>query len=274
MLLTLPRELRDHIIDQVLLSESPAPAPIERVHLGNGKYHVQPGKRIGLPSHVDTQRKSSLLYANKPLHYEVQERAARLNVALILDLLVLEDGGVYSTWLNSPCGRNWQRIHFMVQVRMQPVHLTRFQERHASFYSSATSVRQVVMGAIAQVVRAAVLWILFRWTPEDAKGLANLDLFAREQKERPTSSIAQLGIDVGGIQGKVETSDRTCPWYNFTAHLEQHSRAILSHVGEMEVRHKGQVVQRWDAEAMNGMAMRLSSVDRDIVLSRRLMLEW
>ncbi|KAF2025776.1 hypothetical protein EK21DRAFT_92961 [Setomelanomma holmii] len=109
----LARDLRDLIIDQVLLTpdESPKPLPNDQ--------------KDALPNPLSFE--SALLHLNHQLRAETLDDAARVKIPLVLDLPLLKDGLFQGTWLSRPFGhpKTWKEVSSMrIQVRLQPVDIT------------------------------------------------------------------------------------------------------------------------------------------------------
>jgi hypothetical protein len=114
-LLDLPRELRDMIIDEVLLAGNPAP---------NASRCGQSCDDVcchDVNSGIPPMAWPSISLVNIQLHNEVSQMAAKLDIPLILDMLVLANGKLHCTWLNVPFTNDWREVRMMENVRLQPV---------------------------------------------------------------------------------------------------------------------------------------------------------
>jgi hypothetical protein len=122
MLLSLPRELRDMIIDRVLLTPDPAPQPT-------------PSERPEIITSLDEARldispppippfRCNLAEVCTQIRAETSNRIPKLQIPLVLDVLGLENGSFRYTWLSRPWGppSKWGRIpQLTVQIRTRPV---------------------------------------------------------------------------------------------------------------------------------------------------------
>lgn len=118
-LLALPRELRDIIIDDVLQFCHPVKIPEFREYLSiecQERWHT-----IDIPA---IPRPAGLLHACAQLQAETLQRATNLDMPLVLDILVLDNGFIECTWVSRPLrtSTEWQNIDLKIQVRTQPVH--------------------------------------------------------------------------------------------------------------------------------------------------------
>jgi hypothetical protein len=123
-LLALPREIRDMIIEDILLSPHPVPTPASQTI---GTEEPKRWTTIDIPP---IPLLSSLLHCNAQLRAETLQCAARLDTPLVLDILVLENGYVKCTWAQRPCKEHlaWQKIDMKVQVRTQPIRTKLWKE--------------------------------------------------------------------------------------------------------------------------------------------------
>lgn len=126
-LLALPRELRDMIIDDVLLSPilGPTPASLKM----SPDEHPKRWNTTEIPPIPPL---NGLVHANAQLRAETHQRAAKLDTPLILDILVLENGYIKCTWIGRPCKEpnKWQKIDMKVQVRTQPISMKLWEACH------------------------------------------------------------------------------------------------------------------------------------------------
>jgi len=210
-LLALPREVRDIIIDNVLLSSLPAPLPAP---------HATPSgqltKRWNTTEIPPMMPLSALVHTNAQLHDETLQRVAKLGPPLILDILVLKTGYLKCTWISRPCKKpdQWQNIDMKVQVRTQPIS-TKLWETYrpthdadnfdfASRTDNMCAYRwgkrpraQVLAHLIVFAVSKAVLGVL--WA--DAAGMRTCPdnqnkATKRENKLGPVNSINKLTIEI------------------------------------------------------------------------------
>jgi hypothetical protein len=118
-LLDLPRELRDMILDNVLLAGAPAPCPPPCDE--NCKKACCDRENPSDVPHIPWPS-IPLRKTNMRLYHEVSERAAKLDIPLVFDILVLPSGTDFlRTWLNVPFKKDWRQVPMMVNVRVQPV---------------------------------------------------------------------------------------------------------------------------------------------------------
>ena len=209
-LLALPREVRDIIIDNVLLSSLPAPLSPHATPSG------QLTKRWNTTEIPPMMPLSALVHTNAQLHDETLQRVAKLGPPLILDILVLKTGYLKCTWISRPCKKpdQWQNIDMEVQVRTQPIS-TKLWETYrpthdadnfdfASRTDNMCAYRwgkrpraQVLAHLIVFAVSKAVLGVL--WA--DAAGMRTCPdnqnkATKREPKLNPVNSINKLTIEV------------------------------------------------------------------------------
>lgn len=114
MLLVLPRELRNPIIDQVLLTPEPKP-------VAQNAYDAEIAERSPFPI---PPLRCNLLAVCTQLRSETTERAPKLDIPFVLDILSLSNGSLQYTWLNRPraAPSEWGRVPLMeVQLRIQPI---------------------------------------------------------------------------------------------------------------------------------------------------------
>jgi hypothetical protein len=122
MLLTLPRELRDMIIDQVLLTSDPAPkpTPFERLEITTSLDEA----RLDISPPPIPPFRCSLSEVCNQLRAETLSRIPKLQIPLVLDVRGLENGSFRYTWLSRPWGppSKWGCIpQLTVQIRTRPV---------------------------------------------------------------------------------------------------------------------------------------------------------
>lgn len=116
MLLELPCELRDLIIDEVLLNSSTTIS-----ELSPYTRFMNPGDRVSSPPFHN-----ALLHTSSQLRTEALQRASALGstIPTVLDILTLRNGNLKWTWQSRPLGplSSWGKIETMtVQVRVKPV---------------------------------------------------------------------------------------------------------------------------------------------------------
>lgn len=129
-LLSLPRELRDTIIDYVVTSQRRDP-PIalegdtdsesaERVQFED-TYWKEIGNLVYFEKSPAAFQPSfgGLLLACQQLHAETLERASKFDVPYVLDILIVNEEKIWVTWLSMP----WKRLPIIdklkINVRMQ-----------------------------------------------------------------------------------------------------------------------------------------------------------
>jgi hypothetical protein len=122
MLLSLPHELRDMIIDQVLLRPDPAPqlAPSERPEIITSLDEA----RLDISPPPIPPFRCSLAEVCHQLRAETLSRIPKLQIPLVLDVLGLKNGYFRYTWLSRPWGppSKWGRIpQLTIQIRTRPV---------------------------------------------------------------------------------------------------------------------------------------------------------
>jgi hypothetical protein len=124
-LLSLPRELRDVIIDYVLVT--PKPSSSIRL-LPREPNDASPS----LPIAYDREKtcipmqpfRNPLLRTNAQLRAECQQRASSIKIPLVLEITLLQNGVLAHAWITRPWGEvaNWAHIPEMkVRTRLQPV---------------------------------------------------------------------------------------------------------------------------------------------------------
>jgi hypothetical protein len=127
MLLKLPGELRDMIIDHVLLTPLPVPSHDFITYSPRTYGTITPSSRF--PSTYSTQ---PLLHTNHQLHAETTLRASKLDIPLVLDICCWIDVSCRKnsrcvlTWLNQRWGEpaTWGRIPRMdIRIRVLPIDL-------------------------------------------------------------------------------------------------------------------------------------------------------
>jgi hypothetical protein len=140
--MSLPRELRDLILDEVLrgpltspsTAREPANGPLQTI---NTIPRLKPGRFIPSISQVNAQ-----------LRAETHQRRRKLRCPLQLDMIVYEDGDTKCTWTNVPV--HWQKndnFALEITVRFQTIH-SHIQNEHLRF-------------SVTDIVRKAALAVIF-----------------------------------------------------------------------------------------------------------------
>lgn len=126
-LLGLPRELRDLIVDDVLLSETHAPKGTQTN--GKSSKHLKGSGhcRDTVKGFQRMQHTIPLLYTCRQMHAETSQRVAALDIPIVLDMVMTEHGSVQCTWLKAPLKRKWEKVRMQVNVRVQAVNVGRFR---------------------------------------------------------------------------------------------------------------------------------------------------
>lgn len=248
-LLGLPRELRDDIIDWVLISGIPAPTkqptnrPIAKRKFG-GTFYPQV---FGVSPPQIQRSATSLYYVNKQLHVETSQRAAVLSNPLVLDILSLDDGSVHCTWLNVPLKKNWEKISMEVNVRMQRVDVRKLRHRGITEgewgyaipwectmeaeWEKDTGTQQVVawfvQRTVSQTIRKALLGVL----DPILDPINGVNSYGSEAAQR---TIAQLHINVDAacMDSSAEQSAGLEAWYRPDRHVESFTRELGEHIYE------------------------------------------
>jgi hypothetical protein len=133
-LLSLPREIRDEIIDYVVHSSRPAPAKPARdvppadagrvefddVGLWPGFSDIRYNNLAQFESLPDAFEPpcSSLLRTCHQLRAETLERQAKVQVPCVLDMLIVNGKDLYLTWLSIPLQRSPIIEHLKINVRV------------------------------------------------------------------------------------------------------------------------------------------------------------
>jgi hypothetical protein len=208
-LLALPRELRDMIIDVVLLAGYPAPDP-------NRKHAQQPNlPRI-------PWRSVPLLLVCYQLYAETHQRASKVHIPLILDILVTSNGTLQTTWLNVPWQYSWQKIRMEIKVRVQPIDLALIRDGNIrgeiaqawkrlknnmalsqyplkpSFSDAKMRVRQRIVSRIGKQVHVALFSVLSAQSPSPRIWEKQQ---LKRQRPRTTLSLLDVIIEKTAIRG-------------------------------------------------------------------------
>ncbi|KAF1968508.1 hypothetical protein BU23DRAFT_558405 [Bimuria novae-zelandiae CBS 107.79] len=128
-LLSLPRELRDIIIDEVVTSERRSP-PIASndKDFGGGErtqfedtYWKEVGNLIYFEKRASAFQPTfgGLLLTCRQLRTETLERASKADVPYVLDLLIVNEEKIWATWLLMPATRPSMIENLKINVRMQ-----------------------------------------------------------------------------------------------------------------------------------------------------------
>ncbi|KAJ4289211.1 hypothetical protein N0V90_011553 [Kalmusia sp. IMI 367209] len=128
-LLTLPRELRDDMIDYVVRSYRRSPPIVRDEGDSNGAERIQfkdtHWKDIGNLIYFEKLASAfqptfgGLLLASKQLRAETLERASRINIPHVLDLLIVNDEKIWVTWLSMPEKTSLIIEELKINVRFQ-----------------------------------------------------------------------------------------------------------------------------------------------------------
>ncbi|KAK3201530.1 hypothetical protein GRF29_185g1205152 [Pseudopithomyces chartarum] len=129
-LLSLPRELRDTIIDHVITSDRRSPPiALEGNTDSEGAERVQfedtHWKEIGNLIYFEKSPAAfqpsfgGLLLACQQLRSETLERASKFKVPYVLDILIVSEEKIWVTWLSMPCNRGSVIDGLTINVRMQ-----------------------------------------------------------------------------------------------------------------------------------------------------------
>jgi hypothetical protein len=111
-LLSLPRELRDMVIEHVLMTSTINSTFL--THPDHFRYTTRPSDPpIPHPT-------SPLLLTCQQLRAETLDAISRINVPLVLELIVLENGRVYCSWQGVPWKKVWRRIDMQVNIHVRP----------------------------------------------------------------------------------------------------------------------------------------------------------
>jgi hypothetical protein len=100
MLLTLPRELRDLIIDEVLLERESKFVPV--VHDFNDPETPERIRKLRRSAFPIPHFQCNLLAVCAQIRRETTERASKLDIPIVLDILSLEDNSLRFTWPSRP----------------------------------------------------------------------------------------------------------------------------------------------------------------------------
>jgi hypothetical protein len=218
MLLNFPRELRDMIIEKVLLTSQPTPQPQA---LGNPDRFETFSPSVPLPP-----IECPLLLTSKQLRAETRDCLTRINVPLEL-ILVQANGMFFYTWLNRPWNHEAlsRRISTMkIRIRVQPVALAdrRSGGTFLSFFLGhvATRAETRLSKYALSVARSAVCTVLF---PQARRPRATLDVGGWISDDngapfKPMNSIGRLQIevsaakdDLGVVRGRPRSADPRDP---------------------------------------------------------------
>ena len=208
MLLSLPRELRDMIIEHVLLTPRPTPLP---------KQPTKPadGVQSSWPNTYDLQTMpplcTGLLRTNKQLRHETKERACRIDIPLVLDIFAQQDCTVQHTWLSQPWGpvAAWKRLPEMrVQIRLQSVSI-KLSSRTSRYYKTHTPLHLTKRVLVS--IRCAVCSVLFPRVNKSLSGtMETQDALSQGNggsPAKPKNSIARLQIDAAVVQQDLARDD-------------------------------------------------------------------
>jgi hypothetical protein len=226
MLLTLPRELRDHIIDEVLLNPEPKFIPV--VHSVNDPKTPEKIRKLRQSPFPIPPFRSNLLAVCAQLRAETTERASKLDIPIVLDILSLEDDGLRFTWRSRPWGMpsEWGRIpQMVVQLRIQPLSLELACPSSLKFARECTKdetfdtrqhlewvkagLTETLATHTTKVIGLCVLSILQgdEHKPADADSLLHLKDGVWRDRPRITrlpNSIANLSIDFSPALDQVD----------------------------------------------------------------------
>jgi hypothetical protein len=245
MILALPREIRDLVIDEVLFSSIAAPVS------SNSSQDVRPGC-VYIPKLP--WRDVTLLCINKQLHNETLQRGAILTIPLVLDILIHEDRKMECTWLNAPWQRTWEKVNMDVIVRTQPLSSSLLETQ-----DNNTSMQRYEERRIVIAIKIAVLTEVLKRSTESMRFQTQEEAYGRQQ-ERLCSTVAQIHISVTTSRDFVlSLSDRfeetflphrsagsSAIWTKLRVKQNLNSRAIMSHVGRVVWSCEGHVVRSWD----------------------------
>ncbi|KAF2130554.1 hypothetical protein P153DRAFT_220549 [Dothidotthia symphoricarpi CBS 119687] len=217
-LMDLPRELRDMIIDDVLGSLAPAPVPShtdatdgEDTEPPSSIVHTYDTPYPRIPWHINP-----LLHTCAQLRVEVSQRAAFLKTPLVLDMLILSDGNIKSTFLTPLSRPLGSKIHMQVHIRVRPVKVRFYETRvHNETFRTVGPVRapwlitfaklthvQRIPERVVAALKEAVLGVLFA----DGMSVSERAERAETTKCTPVLFIAEVRMVVQraeGVDGKV-----------------------------------------------------------------------
>jgi hypothetical protein len=246
-LLTLPRELRDMIIDDVLRSLYPAPVP--------SSHHRVDSKRTRQPEAISIPRMlpfySVLFYINAQLRAETMQRASKLDLPVVLDVLLVDDGHVKVSWRGRPWKDEscWDKIRMVVQVRTQPVsvklwnarevrEMNRKDAEYTEYYGHY--VWFVMTLNVAEAIVRAVMSILSEETRDSAEKADMRSDGSHDddprRKNRPPNSIADLqitilpAVDREGIEVQRPVDANPSMWYMPRLGVNGFARGVIDHL--------------------------------------------
>jgi hypothetical protein len=171
MLLSLPRELRDLIVEEVLLDPGMTmlnPHPHTKL--------VTEFVYAGHPLRI-TPFHNPLLCTNPQLRAETLQRAKALGNAIptTLDILLLPSGEVQWTWVSRPPGpvSRWEKIEKMtVQMRVQPIKRKYDFQGRVSTQSFATAILDLLFASLQEML----LHILYAGTEGRVNSIGRLEV--------------------------------------------------------------------------------------------------
>ncbi|KAF1845001.1 uncharacterized protein K460DRAFT_405281 [Cucurbitaria berberidis CBS 394.84] len=224
LLLELPRELRDIIIDYVVCSLNIPPPAVrhdpQTSHSLLENVIIPPLRAILYP----------LLYTSCQLRAETLQRIEKTDAPIVLDLLLLEDGHGQCTWLNGPSKLgHLNKINMEVRIRTRPVSRELFRarlEKEIEPFSGFTSTRHRqrmhsieshVQYLIESTIRTAVLGILF----DDGLNVEERHNCVSEMADtyQPVNSIAKLrtrinfAVDENGNEMRIPDEQNSRHWF-------------------------------------------------------------
>jgi hypothetical protein len=259
-LLSLPRELRDMIVEHVLLTST---------------------IKLVLPTFPDCLRhptdppfplpSSPLLSVCQQLRAETLSAIPRINVPLVLNLVVLDNGRVACTWQSVPWKKVWRRINMQINIIVRPMqeYCDREEMRTKRFQREriAKTVRRNVLKALRVYLdingelvpteristTIAQLKIDVRMTPEVAQPLTNPSKEAVKALRFSQHALAMYTAALAPHLSDILFKYNPWPWSEIAHSHERENIAILSRTKEVELCCNANVVFRWDFDRLLDM---------------------
>jgi hypothetical protein len=209
-LLTLPRELRDEIIQLVLVTPLSLPRNVERKAANDPKQVAFANRIHYLVSESDSRPTAlGLLLASHKLYVETREALAKINMIFTVDLAIINECWLWPTWRFIPTRTHPCLEQLNINLRMcctseERQLQTGFAQRNERHVLSPHPIVQTLCGFLARFLSLGACADI---TPKMEEGIMQND---REYKRNFRIKCLQLNIQTDSLKNE-ETSYEQVP---------------------------------------------------------------